>query len=255
MDKLYEALIDGIPGEERVVAAVRGRYQSFVEAEGGAGLASLILPESHKPYENSLTFPAWEGRSLRDLASMIVSEDTTLAALGCAAINAWYNRDANLRALGAVHYPPESDEGDAFRTLEPFCAGKLVSTIGHFHGGERLRGYRELRVFEKDPRPGDYPSSMEDSLLPGSDVVIVTGMALTNGAMPHLLSVAQGSYIALSGPSVPMAAIWAEFGVSALFGTTVWDIPGCRTAIECGGHKETWPCMGKAVRYFRGKDR
>ena len=247
MDKLYEALIEGIPVEVRTIAALRGRYQSFVEAECGAGLASLILPASHKPYTDTQSFPEWNGRPLRDLAAGIVSEDDTLAALGCAALNAWYNRSDALCALGAVHYPPEIDEGDAFRTLEPFCAGKLVSTVGHFHGGERLKGYRELRVFEKDPRPGDYPSSMENTLLPGSDIVIITGMALTNGAMPHLLELARGAYIALSGPSVPMAALWRDFGVSALFGTTVWDIPGCRRAIREGGHRDTWPYMGKSV--------
>lgn len=69
-------------------------------------------------------------------------------------------------ALGVTLYPPEIDEGDVFRTLEPECAGKLVSTIGHFRGGEKLAGMRELRVFEKDPRPGDYPEWEEDRAAP-----------------------------------------------------------------------------------------
>ena len=171
-----------------------------------------------------------------------------LSALGCAAVNAWFNRRESMEALGVTLYPPEIDEGDVFRTLEPECAGKLVSTIGHFRGGEKLAGMRELRVFEKDPRPGDYPEREEDRLLPGSDVVIITGMALTNGTMPHILELCRDSQIvALSGPSVPVSPIWFDHGVTALFGTLCWDIPGCRKAMRYGGHKDTWKYMGKSV--------
>ena len=171
-----------------------------------------------------------------------------LSALGCAAVNAWFNRRESMEALGVTLYPPEIDEGDVFRTLEPECAGKLVSTIGHFRGGEKLAGMRELRVFEKDPRPGDYPEWEEDRLLPGSDVVVITGMALTNGTMPHILELCRDSQIvALSGPSVPVSPIWFDHGVTALFGTLCWDIPGCRKAMRYGGHKDTWKYMGKSV--------
>ena len=153
-----------------------------------------------------------------------------------------------MEALGVTLYPPEIDEGDVFRTLEPECAGKLVSTIGHFRGGEKLAGMRELRVFEKDPRPGDYPEREEDRLLPGSDVVVITGMALTNGTMPHILELCRDSQIvALSGPSVPVSPIWFDHGVTALFGTLCWNIPGCRKAMRYGGHKDTWKYMGKSV--------
>ena len=153
-----------------------------------------------------------------------------------------------METLGVALYPPEIDEGDVFRTLKPECAGKLVSTVGHFRGGEKLAGMRELRVFEKDPRPGDYPEWEEDRLLPGSDVVVITGMALTNGTMPHILELCRDSQIvALSGPSVPVSPIWFDHGVTALFGTLCWDIPGCRKAMRYGGHKDTWKYMGKSV--------
>ena len=244
---LYDALIDRIPSEAHVITAIRGQYQAFAEAEGGAGLASIPLPDK-MPYSGAAVYDAWAGRPLRDLASRIRSDDMQEAALGCAAINAWFNRRSTLESLGVTLYPPEIDLGDVFRTLEPECADKLVSTVGHFHGGEKLRGMRELRVFEKDPRPGDLPEREEDRLLPGSEVVVITGMALTNGTMPHLLELCKNAgIVALSGPSVPMTPLWFDFGVTALFGTLCWDIPGCRRAVQTGGHKQTWPHMGKAV--------
>lgn len=73
-------------------------------------------------------------------------------------------------------------------------------------------------------------------------------MALTNGTMPHILELCRDSQIvALSGPSVPVSPIWFDHGVTALFGTLCWNIPGCRKAMRYGGHKDTWKYMGKSV--------
>ena len=143
--ELYEAFISSVPAHLRVTMAVRGRYQAYVETEGGAGLASLPLP-GKKPYGDAAVCTDWLGKPLRDLAAQLGSDDMALSALGCAAVNAWFNRRESMDALGVTLYPPEIDEGDVFRTLEPECAGKLVSTIGHFRGGEKLAGMRELRV-------------------------------------------------------------------------------------------------------------
>ena len=160
----------------------------------------------------------------------------------------WQRTELGYKAIVDNRFSGLLYANEVFRTLEPECAGKLVSTIGHFRGGEKLAGMRELRVFEKDPRPGDYPEREEDRLLPGSDVVVITGMALTNGTMPHILELCRDSQIvALSGPSVPVTPIWFDHGVTALFGTLCWDIPGCRKAMRYGGHKDTWKYMGKSV--------
>lgn len=245
--ELYETLIDSVPDGLRVTMAVRGRYQAYVETEGGAGLASLPLP-GKTPYHDAHVCTEWLGRPLRDLAAQLRDPEKPSAALGCAAVNAWHNRRETLEALGVTLYPPEVDRGDVFRTLEPECRGKLVSTVGHFHGGEKLAGMRELRVFEKDPRPGDLPEWEEERLLPETEIAVITGMAITNGTMPRILELCRDAEIvALSGPSVPISPLWFEFGATALFGTLCWDISGCRSAVLRGGHKKTWKHMGKAV--------
>lgn len=249
MDELYDALIDGIPSRIKVRLALRGRWQGYVEADSGAGVSSLLLP-GKIPYTDTEAFPAWEGRPLRELAAEIKKEDGVGAALGCAALNAWYNTAEQLSGVGAEQIPPEVDGGHAFRSMESVCRGKIVSTVGHFHGSDDLTALKELRIFEKEPRPGDYPETMEEKLLPGSDIVFITGMALTNKTMPHLLGLCRDACVVLSGPSVPMAAVWKEFGVDVLYGTMVWDVPGCRESALNGGHKETWPYMGKTVLKF-----
>ena len=89
--ELYEAFISSVPAHLRVTMAVRGRYQAYVETEGGAGLASLPLPRK-KPYGDAAICTDWLGKPLRDLAAQLGSDDMALSALGCAAVNAWFNR-------------------------------------------------------------------------------------------------------------------------------------------------------------------
>ena len=251
MKELYEALIDGVPAEPKVRHACRGRWQSFVETEDGAGIASLLIP-GKVPYEDTEVLAEWAGRPLRDLAARILGEGQE-RALGCAALNAWYNARARLDACGASRIPPWIDEGHAFREMEPQCRGKLVSTIGHFNGTRFLRDLRELRVFEQEPGPGDYPEEKEEELLPGSEIVFITGMALTNGTMPHVLELSAGARVFLSGPSVPVTPAWFRFGVEALFGMTVWDVAGCRRAVEEGSGREIWKYVGKSVLKAPGR--
>ena len=89
--ELYEAFISSVPAHLRVTMAVRGRYQAYVETEGGAGLASLPLP-GKKPYGDAAVCTDWLGKPLRDLAAQLGSDDMALSALGCAAVKAWVNR-------------------------------------------------------------------------------------------------------------------------------------------------------------------
>ena len=51
----------------------------------------------------------------------------------------------------------------------------------------------------------------------------------------------------LQSPTVPMAPALASFGVNALFGMTVWDLPGCREAVLRGEKKDIWNHVGKVM--------
>ena len=247
MNAICEALVEGIPAEARVRLACRGRWQSYVETETGAGVASLLIP-GKQPYRDAEILTGWAGRPLRDLAAALSSDGWEQSrAMGCAAVNAWYNALPRLRRAGAELHDPASPEGHVFTALEPETRGRVVSTVGHFHGSALFTGAKEIRIFEKEPQPGDYPEEAEEERLPGSDLVIITGMALTNGTLPRLLELCAGARVVLSGPSVPVTPLWFSHGVDALFGTAVWDVPRCRRAARQGGHKETWKYMGKAV--------
>jgi len=243
---LYDTLIEGIDPDLTITTALRGRWQAYVEAGEDAGVASLLLPWK-QAYDSAALLPEWVGRPLKELARRAKSWDGVEAAMGMAAINAWYNGRSRLESRGMSLHDPASPAGDVFRELRDFCRDKTVSIVGHFRGADALTGCREIRVFEREPREGDYPDAAEEYLIPGSDVVIVTGMAFTNKTMPRLMELARGAHLALTGPSVPMTETLCGFGASSLFGMTVWDLPGCREAILSGDKKSIWNHVGKVI--------
>ncbi len=248
MWELYDLLIDGVDPAARADCVCRGKWQAFVSSGDGAGLASLLLP-GKIPCPDARELPEYAGLSLRSLATLSKSWDRWEAAVGVAALNAWYGRKETLRALGAQLCPPESEEGDVFRSLRDRARGKRVAVVGHFLGAASLGDAPErLLVFEREPKEGDLPDAAEEYLLPGNDLVIVTGMALTNKTLPRLLQLAGNAFTALTGPSVPMTPLLGRFGADALYGMVVWDPAGCRESIlRAGDCHGIWRYVGKAV--------
>ena len=87
--ELYDELIAGIPDGPRVRRAeVMSAWVCVTSDDGGLGLSSQYGGRSRPPlHDGALT-----GMPLRDAAGLIRSWNLVEAALGAAAINAWYNR-------------------------------------------------------------------------------------------------------------------------------------------------------------------
>ena len=241
--ELYDALIESIPSEARVEYCCRGTWQSYVETQEGAGLASLLLT-GRTPYSEACLWDRWHSRSLRDLAALWRSWEPQEAALGTAALTAWHTGRQPSTPDRDPAGPPQ--RWDVFQLLRRRCQDKTVSVVGHFRGAECLRETAgRFLVFEREPREGDYPDTAEEFLLPGSDVVILTGMTLTNKTLPRLLELAQGAFVAVTGPSVPLAPLLFSFGVDALFSMTVRDTAACRQAVRSPEGRTFLACVEK----------
>ncbi|MCF7876682.1 hypothetical protein K9M06_06465, partial [Candidatus Bipolaricaulota bacterium] len=81
-----------------------------------------------------------------------------------------------------------------------------------------------LCVFERRPFEQDfiYSDWVAPQLLPTCDKVIISGTAVINKTIDHLLSRCRGT-VALLGPSTPLSPILEGHGVDFLFGSTVTD--------------------------------
>ena len=186
MWQLYDRLIEQIPDGPRVTGAESGLWTLVTTDLGTAGTA-MFLKQGECP-ETALTRNA-AGMPLRELARAVKSWNYREAALGMAAINAWYNTPQRAAALG---WDPDGPEEDVFHHYLPQLKGKRVAVIGHFpHLETDIAPHCSQSILERDPRPGDYPDSACEYLLPRQDFVFITGSALVNKTMPRLLELSR----------------------------------------------------------------
>jgi uncharacterized protein (DUF4213/DUF364 family) len=149
-----------------------------------------------------------------ELARLAYSDSILEAAIGVATINSLLEVD-----LGRC------TELNAADLILQKGQGKRVAIVGHFPFLPRLRDQvKQLWVIEKNPGEGDYPESAAQDLIPRAEVVAVTGTALTNHTLVHLLKLCDpGAYVLMLGDSVPLSPVLFEYGVDALAGTWVID--------------------------------
>ena len=97
---------------------------------------------------------------------------------------------------------------------------------------DKLRGISsELTIIEKNPREGDLAQENADVVLPEADVVGVTGGALTNHTMDHLLSICNpNTSVVVLGDTTPLSPVLFEYSVDAISGTMA---VGSEQALRC----------------------
>ena len=102
------------------------------------------------------------------------------------------------------------------------AAGKRLAVIGHFPFVERVRPLvKALWVLELDPREGDIPAQEAPNIVPGADVVAITGTTFINHTIDDLLELAKKKKVIVLGPSTILSPALFEFGISALCGINV----------------------------------
>lgn len=221
--ELYDMLIDGISSDAVVTDTLMGECWTAVKTAEHFGMA-MTTPVDTVPGMLGRTL---EGMPLKELAAAAKSWNLTEAGFGMAAINAYYNTAARMDALGA--YEP----------FEKYCTdgltltGKTIGIVGHLNMPGSVRNQaKQIYILERDPRPGDYPDSACDFLIPQCDVVIMTASTLVNKTLPHLLELCRDAYTILAGPSCPMCPRLLEFGIDRLAGLVITDVPGMETKIR-----------------------
>lgn len=205
---LYDALLAGVDSATPVLSIAMGEQWCLAAAGTGLGLAMHTPGASIPPL-----YPAGlAGLPLSQAVQAVKSWNLEEASFGLAAANAFYNTPSRLSALPNYgHYADGLD-----------FTGKTVGIVGHMHGPAGLREQaREIYVLERDPRPGDYPDSACELLLPRCDLVIITGSSLINKTLPRLLSLCRNAYTILTGPSVPLCPALLDFGIDRLSGLVV----------------------------------
>ena len=220
--ELYDVLIGGV-APETVTGTLPGRCWTAVETENAFGMA-MTTPVDTAPRMLSGDYP---GMDLKELAQAAKSWNLTEAGFGMAAINAFYNTPQRLEAL------------NAYEPFENYCTdgldlhGKHIGVVGHLNMPRSVyEQAASVRILERSPRPGDYPDSACDWLIPQCDVVIMTASTLVNKTLPHLLELCRDAYTILAGPSCPMCPGLLDFGIDPIAGLGITDREGMKEKIR-----------------------
>ena len=219
MKDLYDALIEGIPeGEpvEEVVCVPRG---ALVRSRGKLGFSEFRTGWDSRPVNSRGDI---RGRTLRELARGVKSWNFTEAAIGVAAMNAWYNSPAMAEQNGLILASQRNTED---RNADPFIAhqtavrGKKVVVHGHFPYMEKLlKPVCDLFIVNRYPQKGDYPETALDYLVPGSDFVFLSAASFLDKSLPHILELAKGAYVGLVGSVTVLSPLLFDYGVDELDG-------------------------------------
>lgn len=226
MWEMYDALIDGIPENFMVDELICGKKRSYIRSGNGAGIASGRLYETRMPMltKNLIGLP------LREVAVCVKSWNFFEAAVGAAAINAYYNNPQVARDHGVEFSDNERVED---RIFDPFIMSqnelkdKKVVTIGHFPHIERLiEPICDFSIIDWEPETGDYPLSACEYILRDCDYVYISCATIVDKTLPRLLELSKNAKrITIVGPGTPLAPVLFDYGVGELSGFIIKDNP------------------------------
>jgi len=148
----------------------------------------------------------------RELVQLAYSRSILEAAIGMAAINSLLEIEED----GCI-------ELNAGILIKEKGRDKNIAVVGHFPFIPQIREIaKEVWVMEKNPKEGDHPETEADKLIPQADLVAITGTALTNHTLDHLLGLCSpGAYVILLGDTAPLSSVLFDCGVNAISGTMV----------------------------------
>jgi hypothetical protein len=215
--ELYDRLIEPIPAELVVADCLVGIHWTLVRCEG-VGVA-MTPPGGFRCLPGAGTF---RGRKLRELAALVKSWHPLEAALGVAAINAYFNAPSTMAKVWKAQ--PESQANESvFVVMKPELIGKKVTVVGHFPDLDELASVCRLSILERNPLEGDYPDPACEYILEDQDFLFITGVTLINKTLPRLMELGRNARMVLVGPSVPLTPLWFNKGIASLAGTSVID--------------------------------
>ena len=153
-------------------------------------------------------------KSARELAQYVFSNRLLEASLGMAAINSLIEIDESI-----------SEPLNAFDIIAEKGKDKTIGVIGHFPFIPKLKKIaRKIWVFEKRLQEGDLPEDEIKRLLPGCDVVAISGTTLINHTFESVLkSCRKDAFKVMLGASTPMLPLLFDYGIDVLSGCRVID--------------------------------
>ncbi len=158
-----------------------------------------------------------------------LTEETTLEVANHARSWNLVEAGVGVAAINSMTPRREWNSMNAFDIILEKAANKTVTMVGAFPFSERVRAIAEkLWILELDPdllspAMGIIPAAAAEYVIPGSDMVVITGSAMINKSMERLLDISSkaGAYTIVMGPSTPMSEVLFDYGANLLAGVNI----------------------------------
>jgi uncharacterized protein (DUF4213/DUF364 family) len=211
---ILDDLISAVDFDATVTDIRQGVFHTAVMTRN-CGLAATLPRDALRQKPPMVGEPGFLlDKSALELAQMAYSESILEAAIGVATVNSLLDINENSCA-----------ELNAAELILDKGRQRRVAIVGHFPFIPKVREVAdELWVIEKNPRQGDLGEAEADDLIPRAEVVAITGAALTNHTIEHLLELCDSrAFVVVLGDSAPLSSILFDYGVDAVSGTKVVD--------------------------------
>ena len=230
--KAIESLLSSLQADAPVGQVLVGAFWTAVALDTHpprCGLASTLRPVTHPGGPLVPRAGRLLEHSGRELAGWLRSSSTLEASIGMATFNALLEVDE-----------AACIEVNAEDVILERGMGRRIAIVGHFPFTERVRrAAAECWVVELHPRPGDLPADRATDVLPQADVVALTGTSLINHTFDGLIRLCRpDAFVILLGGSTPLSPVLFDYGVDAVAGTRVVDVPA---ALRTVGQGATFP--------------
>lgn len=206
---LYDRMIDGIDSRLTVQDVMIFQHFCLVKAGDNVGLNMTPKgPGSVFSYQADKI-----GRPLKEVAALCKSWNPCEAALGMAAVNAYYNRPE-------VPCRGTRDTGALLPNLFEYWIRRLgpkkVAMVGKAPFMDTFRELCDLTILEIQPVPGVLPAHAYSYVLEEQDLVFISGSAVANKTIPELLKFCRTPFCVVYGPSTPKFDGLFDYNVNAL---------------------------------------
>jgi uncharacterized protein (DUF4213/DUF364 family) len=204
-----------------------------------AGLAATLLGRESEPGRPAVREAGHLiGKPAAELVALVLSDSLTERSVGFATLNALLEVDQTACVSVNAEEIILQRIAQVPGTSEVPGTSRGVAIVGHFPFVPRIREVAEVCwVLELNPGPGDLPADMAPEVIPKADVVAITGMALINGTFEGLAALCRpDAFVLVLGPSTPLSPILFDYGVDAISGAVISDIPAALAAISQGAN-------------------
>lgn len=227
----YDWLLSQAESREVAELVQIGLVWTLCRSIHGCGLAM-----SPQAYTRNIEWPrTLAGSPLVELAEGIRSGEPYEATVAMSAINAAIRPDfTSFEHL--TELPNSGGNLAVFDYFLPRIKGARIVVVGRYPGLERFESEYDMKVFERNPGPNDYPDTAAEALIPEADWVFLTASSIMNKTFPRLAELSRNAMVVLMGPTTPWLPDLNRWGIDFLAGVMVRnDALLHRTIAEGGG--------------------